>query len=174
MRVLTPVPLTQENFAPFGQVIEADEARSFLINEGTTRRYHALANVDVALNGGQPIISIFEGQRRSLPLELKMVEQHPLGSQAFVPMEQKPWLVVVADAVEKPGPEHLHAFLARGDQGVQYAKGVWHHPLLILAETQNFLVVDRKKSGENSDANLVEYWFEDELATIEVLGLLPV
>lgn len=169
---LTPIPLTQESFAPFGQVVEADEAQSFLINEGTTRRYHALANVDVGTNGGEPIISIFAGTRRDLPFELKMVEKHPLGSQAFMPLQAKPWLVVVADDVADPEPEHLHAFLARGDQGIQYARGVWHHPLLTLAEAQSFLVVDRDKPGEDSNANLVEHWFEAEAATVDITGLL--
>lgn len=169
---LTPVPLTQESFAPFGQVIETNEAQSFLINEGTTRRYHALANVDVGTSGGEPIISIFAGTRRDIPFELKMVEKHPLGSQAFIPLQAKPWLVVVADDVVNPEPEHLHAFLARGDQGVQYAKSAWHHPLLILAEVQSFLVVDREKPGESNDANLVEHWFEAQTATVDIAGLL--
>lgn len=169
MKTLTPKPLTAEAFAPFGQVIEADKAKSFLINEGTTRRYHALANVDVDAGGGSPIISIFEGQCRGWPLEIKMVEKHPLGSQAFMPLEAEPWLVVVAENAAAPTAEHCHAFLARGDQGVQYAPGVWHHPLLPIIGRQNFLVVDREASGEPDDANLVEHWFDGPAAIIEAI-----
>jgi len=168
MLQLKPVPLTQENFAPFGQVIETDETKSFLINEGTTRRYHALANVDTATNGGQPIISIFAGVRRTFPVGIRMVEKHPLGSQAFIPLTQKPWLVVVADNIENPTAENCHVFLARGDQGVQYGKGVWHHPLLTVEETQSFLVVDRENKVESESANLVEHWFEGGHASIDM------
>jgi ureidoglycolate lyase len=165
---LKPIPLTQKDFVPFGQVIEADEAKSFLINEGTTRRYHALANIETATNNGRPIISIFAGTRRTFPVDIRMVEKHPLGSQAFIPLTQKSWLVVVADNVENPKPENCHAFLARGDQGVQYGKGVWHHPLLTIEETQSFLVVDRENKAEGENANLVEHWFESGHASIDM------
>ena len=171
MITLTPKPLTAEAFKPFGQVIEADHAKSFLINEGTTRRYHALADVDVGTGGGRPIISIFEGQCRAWPLEIKMMEKHPLGSQAFVPLEAKAWLVVVADGAAVPTAEHCHAFLAQGHQGVQYAPGVWHHPLLPIVERQNFLVVDREASGEPNNANLIEHWFDGPTAIIEPIEL---
>ena len=162
-RVLTPVPLTKESFAPFGTVIEVEGAQSYLINEGTTTRFHKMAVADTDEDGGQSIISIFRGTARTEPVEIKMMERHPVSSQAFYPLSNNHWLVVVADAVSTPSPEHLHAFLASGIQGVQYARNVWHHPLLPLVSEQDFLIVDRAGSGDN----LEEFWFPDGvLATI--------
>jgi len=150
---LVPEPLTVAAFAPFGQVIEADQARSFVINQGRTKRYNALATAECGA-GGEVILSIFRGTPWPRPIRIRMLERHPLGSQAFVPMERNPWLVVVA---EWPEPDACRAFLARGDQGLQIGKGVWHHPLLVLAPTHDFLVVDRNGPGEN----LEEHHFDD-------------
>ena len=115
-----------------------------MINEGTTERHHALSKVE--LDEGSAILSIFRGRSRIRPLELKLVERHPLGSQAFVPLQAEPWLVVVAS---EPKPEAVRCFLAQGNQGVQYSKGVWHHPLLPLVSKQDFLIVDREGPGKN-------------------------
>lgn len=146
MSLRIPVePLTAEAFAPFGAVIEADHARSHLINSGRCRRYHALATVDAGAEG-QAILSIFRATAWPRPIRIAMLERHPLGTQAFIPMERHPWLAVVA---ERPEPRACRAFLARGDQGLQIATGVWHHPLLALAPVQDFLVVDRAGPGDN-------------------------
>lgn len=142
---LHPRPLTPEAFAPFGQVIEADPKTARQINAGTTTRFHALATADPGPDG-RVIINLFHGLPRPRPIVMTLMERHPLGSQAFVPMQPHPWLVVVA---ERPEPEALRAFLLRGDQGVQYARGVWHHPLLVLAPAQDFVVVDREGPGVN-------------------------
>lgn len=149
MTELVPEPLTKAAFAPFGTVIELDGAETFMINEGTTQRFHALASLDVQADEGEGILSVFRASAHTFPIELSMMECHPLGSQAFVPLNQDaPWLVVAA-----PGPlptaETCRAFIARGDQGVQYARGVWHHPLLSLTDNADFLVADRKGPGEN-------------------------
>ena len=143
---LHPEPLTPSNFEPFGCVISADHGDSFLINEGTTRRYHALAKADVG--DGTAILSIFRGAPRAKPIDINMLERHPLGSQAFFPLSRDPWLIVVAPAGDE-GPGPCRAFMARGDQGIQYARNVWHHPLLVLAREQDFLVVDREGDGTN-------------------------
>ena len=143
---LHPQPLTRSNFQPFGCVIETDHAESFLINEGTTHRYHALARADVV--DGSAIISIFRGTPRPKPIEINMLERHPLGSQAFFPLSPHPWLIVVANGGDT-APGDCRAFTARGDQGIQYARNVWHHPLLVLAPEQDFLVVDRQGDGTN-------------------------
>ena len=143
--------LTAERFAPFGDVIAADAAsRHFPINGGNTERYHDLANLDAGPDG-KLIVSIFRGQPRELPFAVTMLERHPLGSQAFVPLGQQPYLIVVAPAGEAPLPGALRAFLARPGQGVNYAKGVWHHPLLALNEISDFLVIDRSGPGNNCD-----------------------
>ncbi|MEM1314472.1 MAG: ureidoglycolate lyase [Pseudomonadota bacterium] len=133
-------PLTAEAFAPFGAVIAPDPARAVAINDGWTDRHHALAAADLA--GGGAILSIFRGRPR--PLTAVLLERHPHGSQAFVPLGGRPWLTVVAEARDGP----LRAFLCAGDQGVQIGRGVWHHPLLTLA-AQDFLVVDREDPAAN-------------------------
>jgi ureidoglycolate lyase len=147
-RTLTARPLTREAFAPFGEVIAADDAvKHYPINQGTTERYHDLANVDVG-DGGRALISIFRAQPRTLPFAVSMLERHPLGSQAFVPLTQLPYLVVVAPAED---PQAMRAFLASDGVGVNYARGIWHHPLLALRERCDFLVVDRGGPGHNLD-----------------------
>ena len=100
---------------------------------------------------GKVIVSIFRGQPRKLPFAVEMMERHPLGSQAFVPLSGKPYLVVVAPAGDPPGVDALRVFMARGDQGVNYAPGVWHHPLLALDAVCDFVVVDRSGTAPNCD-----------------------
>ena len=95
-RTLAIEPLTKAGFAPFGTVIERDGAEIMMINEGTTTRYHALSAVDVASGGGRPILSIFAGTPRPAPIAISMMERHPLGAQAFMPLSDYEWLVVVA------------------------------------------------------------------------------
>lgn len=155
-RNITPLPLvavalTREAFAPFGEVIEASDAvRHFTINAGNTERYHDLARLEPGPEG-RVIVSIFRGQPRALPFRVEMLERHPHGSQAFIPMSGTPYLVVVAPAGELPQPDDIQIFLARGDQGVNYAPGVWHHPLLALGEVSDFVVIDRSGPGHNCD-----------------------
>ncbi|WP_150700335.1 ureidoglycolate lyase, partial [Pandoraea terrae] len=135
--------LTREAFAPFGDVIELAGAKHFPINGGTTERFHDLAQVDLGPDGGRTLVNVFRGQARTLPYEVKMLERHPLGSQAFLPLSTVPYLVVVAPAGELDVSQ-MRAFLACGElgwQGVNYARGVWHHPLLALHETSDFIVV---------------------------------
>ena len=144
-------PLSREAFAPFGDVIEASEAvRHFPINGGNTERYHDLASIEPGPEG-RAIVSIFRGQPRALPFRVEMMERHPLGSQAFIPLSDRPYLVVVAPAGAPPAAEDLRVFLARADQGVNYRTGVWHHPLLALDAVCDFLVVDRSGPGHNCD-----------------------
>lgn len=138
-------PLTQAAFAPFGTVIETAGAKSFPINQGTTTRFHGLAQSDPGPDG-HSILSIFRGRPRPVPIRIEMLERHPLATQAFVPLAPRDWLVVVAS---KPDASALRCFRATGSQGVQYGVGVWHHPLLVLDEPQDFLIVDRDGPGEN-------------------------
>ncbi len=149
--MLEPAPLTADAFAPFGQVIAPDEGDSYPINGGLTRRVHALATPE--MHGGAAVISIFRGTRWPQPLRIQMLERHPYGTQALIPMERHPWLVVVA---EQPKPEACRAFLARGDQGIQLAAGIWHHPLLVFQPLHDFLVVDRSQP----EGNLEEVHFD--------------
>jgi len=164
-------PLTKENFRPFGEVIETADARQIAINQGTTTRFDALCSVDVSDGGGLPIISVFRGNRRATPIDIMLVERHPLGSQAFMPLTEHDWLVVVASGAsdsDRPDFTSLKCFLAAGNQGVNYHKGTWHHPLLVLQKTQDFLVVDRQGDGHNLD----EVWVDKPAARIDISALI--
>lgn len=148
-------PLTRSAFAPFGDVIECDGAEHFSINEGTTERFHDLARVDVSADQGQPLISIFRATPRPLPIAVTMMERHPLASQAFMPLTQHPFLVIVAPDGDSVAPSALRLFCTNGRQGVNYRRNVWHHPVLALNEVCDFAVVDRGGPG----TNLEEYFF---------------
>lgn len=164
--VLTPEPLSKDAFAPFGDVIAVDNGNApIMINEGTTERFHKLATVE--LNGkqkfdgaqqAQSIISIFRAQPRSLPMPITMMERHPLGSQAFLPSDNDPYLVLVCLGEDAPNPETLKLFVAKGE-GVNYSANTWHHPLLALDKVSNFWIVDRAGQGNN----LEEQNFSSEL-----------
>lgn len=148
MRRIVPEPLSAEAFAPFGDVIEASEdAEVIPINYGWTTRYNALS--DVAVGDGHAIISLFRSKPLT-PLVLKIFERHPLGSQAFMPLSGRPFLVAVAPQGAFDA-RLVRVFHAAPGQGVNYAKGVWHHFLLALEAESDFLVVDREGPGENLD-----------------------
>lgn len=153
---LKPEPLTADAFKPFGEVIEVAGHDSFSINQGTTARYDALAEVDIADPDGRPILSIFRAQPRALPLPIEMMERHPLGSQAFMPLGEARFLVLVAPAVELVKATDLRAFVTNGRQGVNFRRGIWHHPLLALDRMTDFLVVDRGGPGENCDEVMID------------------
>ncbi|WP_282604486.1 ureidoglycolate lyase [Pelagibius sp. Alg239-R121] len=166
-KTLKPQPLTRDAFASFGEVIQTNGANSFQINEGTTTRFHDLANVDTAEQNGRPIISIFRGDPRPMPFPIRIMERHPLASQAFVPLSAKPYLVVVAKPEIMDGKsitaEDLYAFTAQPGQGVNYARNVWHHPLIALDIQSDFLIVDRGGDGDN----LVEAYFDEPIAVLD-------
>lgn len=138
-------PLTAQAFAPFGDVLEPG-GENFPINGGMVDRYNDLARIE--LDGGRLGISVGHGRPYALPLDLPMLERHPLGSQAFIPMSEEPFLVVVApDEGDRPG--RPRAFLTAPGQGVNYLRGTWHAPLTPLARVSNFLIVDRMGEGKN-------------------------
>jgi ureidoglycolate lyase len=149
-RRLAVEPLTRTAFAPFGDVIESEGRAHYPINAGTAERYHDLATVDVAALTGRPLISLCRAQPTCLPLTLRLMERHPLSSQAFIPLSDTPFLVVVAPAGEL-GIESLRAFRSNGRQGVNYRPGTWHHPLIALERVSDFLIVDRGGEGDNCD-----------------------
>ena len=164
-------PLNCDEFARFGEVIEVTGAEIQCINEGTTKRYHNLAAVDVSEQDGKTLINIFRGKPRPQPIKIRMMERHPLGTQAFYPLQPQEYLVVVSDTPGPPDPDDLHAFRASGIQGVSYRKNIWHHPLLVLVPNHDFLVIDRGGPGEN----LEEYFFEESwsITILNPIGPLP-
>jgi ureidoglycolate lyase len=146
--------LTKAAFAPFGDVVEIDGAEEWKINQGYGRRFADLARIEVASGEGRPMVSIVRARQWPLPLRIKMLERHPLGSQCFYPLSRQDWVVVVAEGAKAPDLATLRCFLASSVQGVNYRPNVWHHPLLPLAMEQDFICVDRAGSG----SNLEEAW----------------
>ncbi|SDI94880.1 ureidoglycolate lyase [Alloyangia pacifica] len=154
MSRIDAAPLTAGAFAPYGEVLEAEGAPDRIINQGLCGRFHDLATLDVL--DGRAGISLFKAEPRSLPLRLEMVERHPQGSQAFVPMSHDPFLVVVApDEGGRPGTPR--AFLTRAGQGINFHRGTWHGVLTPLYAPGLFAVIDRIGAGPN----LEEHWFEE-------------
>lgn len=146
-------PLCAEKFARFGDVIEVGDAGHFSVNQGSARRHHDLSRVQVD-EQGQVGLSIFVADPVPMPVRVIEMEAHPLGSQAFIPMDLNRFLIVVA-ADQDGAPGEPEAFLAQGGQGVNYHRGVWHHPLLALDAPGRFLVVDRVADGSSGEENLV-------------------
>ena len=154
-RILTE-PLTAEAFAPFGDVLEAVGEPDKLINQGNCGRYHNLAKLDFG-PGGRAGISIFDARPTKLPHELDMVERHPDGTQAFLPMTEHPFLVIVAhDAGGVPGTPK--AFLTEPGQGINLHRNIWHGVLTPLQAPGRFVVIDRIGQTQN----LEEYWFDTQ------------
>ena len=160
--LIKPKPLTEEAFAPFGDVIEAGAVSQdslIMINGGNTERYDSLAKVQLSSPEDTAVINIFRAQPRQLPMKIEMMERHPFGSQSFHPLSGEDYLVLVADPVEELTPEHLHLFIAKSTQGINYLKNTWHHPVLGLNTVCDFLVVDRKGEGNNCE----EFFFAKDL-----------
>lgn len=150
-------PLTAQAFAPFGEVIEAGPATlHYPINGGRVDRYHDLARIDVAAEGGRPLLSIFRARPQALPLQLSLVERHRLGSQAFMPLAHLRFIVVVAAAGPAPGVDALRGFLAAPGQGINLSRGTWHHPLLAVDQGGDFLVIDRGGPGDSADCEVLD------------------
>lgn len=156
---ITAQPLTAEAFAPFGDVLDLKDAPDKLINAGLCGRHHDLALLDFG-PGGRAGISLFDAQPRALPYRLDLLERHPEGSQAFLPMTQNPFLVIVApDAGGRPGVPL--AFLTAPGQGVNYHRGTWHGVLTPLHAPGLFAVVDRIGDSPN-----LEKFFLDPAITV--------
>ncbi|WP_372740063.1 ureidoglycolate lyase [Neptunomonas sp.] len=154
--------LTTAAFSEFGDVIETQGRDHFMINNGSTQRFHRLAEVDVLGESAKAIISIFRAKQLPMPHRVMMLERHPLGSQAFIPLKGHPFLIIVAPKGEDIDPQEIRAFISNGQQGVNYHTGTWHHPILTAVAEDDFLVVDRAGEGNNCD----EHFFSDEISII--------
>lgn len=153
--MIAPEPLTAAAFAPFGDVLEAAGAPDRIINQGLCGRFHDRARLDFGPEG-RAGISVFEAVPRALPYRLEMVERHPDGSQAFLPMSLAPFLVIVApDAGGAPGTPR--AFVTAPGQGINLHRGTWHGVLTPLSAPGLFAVVDRI----GATPNLEEHWFAE-------------
>jgi len=151
--LLTATALTAEAFAAHGDVIEVNGIPDLIINQGMCGRHHDRATLD--FGSGKAGISLFDANARSLPYTVDMVERHPEGSQAFIPIDGVPMLIVVADDSDGT-PVNLKAFVSQSGQSVNIHRGTWHGVLAPLGRSGRFIVVDRIGEGNN----LEEYWFE--------------
>jgi len=144
---LKPQKLTPEGFSQFGEVVSAVSNDFFTINNGFARKYANLANVDTSAENGRTAVHIFVAKKRQFPLTINMLEQHPFFSQAFIPREKQPFIVVVAPPGDEPNIEKIKAFITNGEQGINYARGVWHFPLISLGNDNQFITIDRRHNG---------------------------
>ncbi len=147
-KIIKPIPITKENFAKYGDMISTKDIKPLEINNGYAKRYDGIANLNTSKDNGETTISIFSALKRNFPMKIDMMEKHPLGSQAFIPMKETTFLVFVAPKEEKLDLNKIEAFIIPPGIGVNYSPGTWHFPL-ISTEDMNFLVVDRKGSGDN-------------------------
>lgn len=148
---LTARPLSRAAFAPFGDVVAVDEdgAGGRIVNQQTSRRFDHLVSLDLVRGEGAPRASLFRPTPAALPVRLRLMERHPLGSQLFLPLGIGRFLVVVgAQAHARADGEGLIAFVTDGRQGVNYRAGTWHHPLIAL-DPADYLVVDRQPDSDN-------------------------
>ena len=145
---IKPKPISKENFSKFGDMITTDNLKPIEINNGYAKRFDGIANLNTAKDNGETTISIFSALKRNFPMKIDMMEKHPLGSQAFIPMKETTFLAFVAPHGEKPDLNKIESFIIPPGIGINYNPGTWHFPL-ISTEDMNFLVVDRKGSGDN-------------------------
>ena len=141
--IVKPKNITRENFSIFGDLISSENVEPIDINAGYAKRFDNLAKIDTLKDKGETIVSIFSALKRSFPMEIDMMEKHPLGSQAFIPMKETIFLAFVAPPGNTPEINNIQSFSIPPKLGITYKPGVWHFPL-ISTENVNFLVVDRK------------------------------
>jgi ureidoglycolate lyase len=153
---LVPQPLTSGGFAPFGEIIAVTGNTAEWINAGHTQKFSDLANIDTLAEGGRMALHIYRSQALSLPLEIRVMERHPLGSQAFMPLHNIPFLVIVAPAGEVLKSDEVRAFLSDGQQGVNLRRGTWHHFQVSLQQVSDYLVIDRMGPGNNFEERPLE------------------
>ena len=147
-KIIKPIPITKNNFSQFGDMISTSEIKPMEINNGYAKRYDGIANLNTSKDNGETTISIFSALKRNFPMKIDMMEKHPLGSQAFIPLKETTFLAFVAPNGDKPDLNKIEAFIIPPGIGINYKPGTWHFPL-ISTEDMNFLVVDRKGSGDN-------------------------
>jgi|TARA_B110000196_G_scaffold210877_1_gene180828 ureidoglycolate lyase len=156
-KIIKPVKISRSNFSSYGDLISTDDINPMNINEGYAKRFDNLANLDTSKDSGKTIVSIFSALKRTFPMKIHMMEKHPLGTQAFIPMKETTFLAFVAPSGESPEIDKIQSFVIPPKRGINYKPGIWHFPL-ISTENINFLVIDRKGSGDN----LIIHKFEKE------------
>ena len=153
---------TKKNFKKFGEVISTKKIKPININNGYAKRFDNLCKINTSLKKGNTIMSIFSARKRKFPMNIKMMEKHPLGSQAFIPMKETKFLVFVAPKGKKPNVKKIESFIIPKQTGINYKPGIWHFPLISI-KNMNFLVIDRKGIGNN----LAIHNFENEKISLK-------
>ena len=160
--VIKPKKITSKNFKKFGDLISTRKGKAIKINNGYAKRFDNLCRINTSIKNGNTIMSIFSAKKRKFPMNVKMMEKHPLGSQAFIPMTEAIFLVFVAPIGKKPNIKKIKSFIVPKQTGINYKPGVWHFPL-ISTKNMNFLVIDRKGAGNN----LVIHNFKNEKISLK-------
>ena len=161
-KIIKPIKINRTNFSAYGDLISSDGIKSIDINAGYAKRFDNLANINTSIDEGKTVVSIFSALKRTFPMKIDMMEKHPLGSQAFIPMKETTFLCFVAPSGESPVVSKIQSFIIPPKTGINYKPGIWHFPL-ISTENTNFLVIDRKGDGEN----LIIHKFEKEKIILE-------
>jgi len=156
-KVIKPINISRPNFAAYGDLISTENVNPIDINAGYAKRFDNLANLNTSKDDGKTIVSIFSALKRTFPMKIDMMEKHPLGSQAFIPMKETTFLSFVAPQGNFPDINKIECFIIPPKTGINYKPGIWHFPLIATEDT-NFLVIDRKGSGQN----LIIHKFEKE------------
>ena len=156
-KIIKPIKVSRSNFDTYGDLISTNDINPMDINTGYAKRFDNLANIDTSYDGGKTIVSIFSALQRTFPMKIDMMEKHPLSSQAFIPMKETTFLSFVAPPGKFPEINKVQSFIIPPKIGINYKLGIWHFPLISTEDT-NFLVIDRKGSGEN----LIIHKFEKE------------
>jgi len=160
--IIKPIEITRKNFAAYGDLISSDNIKPININAGYAKRFDNLANINTSKDGGKTIVSIFSALKRTFPMKIDMMEKHPLGSQAFIPMKETTFLCFVAPPGESPEIDKIQSFIIPPKTGINYKPGIWHFPLISTEDT-DFLVIDRKGNSEN----LVIHKFDKEKVVLK-------
>ena len=155
--IIEPIKINRKNFSEYGDLISSNEINPMDINASYAKRFDNLANINTSKDSGTTIVSIFSSIKRTFPMKIDMMEKHPLGSQAFIPMKETTFLCFVAPQGKSPEINKIQSFIIPPKNGINYKPGIWHFPL-ISTEDMNFLVIDRKGSGDN----LIIYNFKKE------------
>jgi len=152
-------PLTREAFAPYGDVIDKGGTCVFSTNGGQAERYHDLARLVPGRADARTLVSIFHSRPFPLPIQILLMERHPISSQAFIPLNDRRFIVVVGKAALQPTKVNCQGFVTNGTQGVNYRPGTWHHPLITMDEG-DYLVIDHAGPGPQFDQDYEEVLFE--------------
>ena len=166
---ISPIPLSKNRFQKFGDVLETKSREHFLINNAMCKRYDKLSEVTTDKGVGTTQISIFRGKPYNFPLRLKLLERHPLGSQAFMPLHSDPFLVIVAKDINGE-PATPDVFYTNGHQGINIKKNTWHGVLTPIITECDFLVVDRF----GPTPNLEEFILNKKIIITAISGTLSI